>query len=462
MQSKPYKDSILIVDDAPNNIRVLVELLTQSGFQVAVARSGEQALERIPEATPGLILLDILMPGIDGFETCRRLKANPETRDIPIIFMSALTDVVDKVKGLEMGGVDYLTKPIVHAEAIARINVHLSLRQAQRRLVQEEKMAALGQLVAGIAHEVNTPLGAIQASISNITSSLEQTLKELPILLPTLSPAQQASFFGLLDWVRQSKVMLSSREERQLKCTLKQKLADYQLPHPDRLADTLSKMGVTAALDPILPLLQAADAPAILETAYQLSIVQNNSRNIQLAVERATKVVCALKNYVRQDMVSAPVHAAVAEGIDTVLIIYQNQIKCGIEVERRYASLPQLLCYPEELIQVWFNLISNAIQAMNYRGKLAIATSKQDEHIVVQIADTGSGISPEIKARIFEPFFTTKAMGEGTGLGLSIVNDIIAKHHGRIEVESTPGHTVFRVWLPLNFSALESNRIRKQ
>ncbi|MBE9178124.1 HAMP domain-containing protein [Oculatella sp. LEGE 06141] len=324
------------------------------------------------------------------------------------------------------------------------------LEKNQTQLIHAEKMSSLGQLVAGVAHEINTPLGAIQSSIGNITSALEQALKELPPLLQTLPPDQLSNFFTLLDWAQQPQEMLSSREERQLKRNIKQTLSEQGLLHASRLADTLSKMGVTAALDPILPLLQAADAPAILGTAHQLSIVQNNSRNIQLAVERASRTVYALKNYVRQDVVGMPVYAAVAEGIDTVLIIYQNQIKCGIEVEKRYASLPQLLCYPEELIQVWSNLISNAIQAMNYRGKLAIATSKQDEHIVVQIADTGSGISPEIKARIFEPFFTTKAMGEGTGLGLSIVKNIVAKHRGRIEVESTPGHTVFRVWLPLH------------
>ncbi|NJL36790.1 MAG: response regulator [Leptolyngbyaceae cyanobacterium SM1_4_3] len=449
MQSTPLKDSILIVDDAPNNIRVLVELLTQSGFQVAVACSGEQALERIPEAAPSLILLDILMPGMDGFETCRRLKANPETRDIPIIFMSALTDSVDKVKGLEMGGVDYLTKPIIHAEAIARINVHLSLRHAQRRLIQEEKMVALGQLIAGIAHEINTPLGAIQASISNMTGSLEYTLKQLPVVLQTLSPIQKDSFFALLNQTRQAQVRRSSREDRQLRHILQQQLTEYPFPHAARLADSLSRMGIDF-LDPFLPLLKADNAAAILETAYQLSIIQNSSQNIQVAVERATHVVYALKNYVRQSASKMPVYASTIEGIETVLTLHQNQIKHGIEVETSYAPLPQILCYPEELIQVWSNLVSNAIQAMNYQGKLAIATSQQGSHVVVQIADTGQGIPPMVKDRIFEPFFTTKAMGEGTGLGLSIVKNIIDKHHGKIEVESQPGHTIFRVCLPIH------------
>jgi signal transduction histidine kinase len=324
------------------------------------------------------------------------------------------------------------------------------LQKNQAQLIHTEKMSSLGQLVAGVAHEINTPLGAIQSSIGNIISALEQALRELPPLIQTLPPDRLLHFFTLLDWVRQPKEMLSSREERQLKRTLKQTLTEHGLANADVLAETLGKMGITVDLDPIEPLLQAPDAPSILETAYQLSIVQNNSQNIQLAIDRASRIVYALKNYVRQDVLDVSIYASVSEGIDTVLTLYQNQIKRGIEVTKRYAELPQILCHPEELVQVWSNLISNAIQAMHYRGTLAIATEEQDRHIVVQIADEGSGIPQDIKARIFEPFFTTKAMGEGTGLGLSIVQKIVDKHRGSIEVESEPGCTVFRVRLPLD------------
>ncbi|MBW4522208.1 MAG: HAMP domain-containing protein [Scytolyngbya sp. HA4215-MV1] len=284
------------------------------------------------------------------------------------------------------------------------------LEKNQEQLIHAEKMSSLGQLVAGVAHEINTPLGVIQASIGNITSALEQTLKELPPLLQTLPPEQLSEFFMLLDWACQPQAMLSSREERQLKRNIEQTLADQGLTQADALADRLSKMGITAALDPILPLLESADALLMLKTAYPLSIVQNNSQNIRLAIEQASRIVHALKNYVRQDVFGVPIYASVTEGIDTVLTIYQNQIKRGIEVEKQYASLPQILCYPEELVQVWSNLISNAIQAMSYQGNLTIVASEKDQSIVVQITDTGSGISPDIKARIFKPFFTTKAM----------------------------------------------------
>ncbi|HEY9761742.1 MAG TPA: response regulator, partial [Trichocoleus sp.] len=116
----PQQNSILIVDDIPTNIKVLVDYLAQAGFKISVAKSGESALEKAQKISPDLILLDVMMPGIDGFETCRRFKANPESRRIPIIFMTALSDVADKVKGLQLGAVDYITKPIQLEETLAR------------------------------------------------------------------------------------------------------------------------------------------------------------------------------------------------------------------------------------------------------------------------------------------------------------------------------------------------------
>jgi signal transduction histidine kinase len=129
--------------------------------------------------------------------------------------------------------------------------------------------------------------------------------------------------------------------------------------------------------------------------------------------------------------------------------LYRNQIKQGIEVVCDYQSIPSIWCYPDELIQVWTNLIHNAIQAMANQGNLAIATLQHDNYVVVQVQDSGSGILLEIQGRIFEPFFTTKPIGEGSGLGLDICRKIIDKHQGRIELTSHPGQTIFSVWLPI-------------
>jgi signal transduction histidine kinase len=144
------------------------------------------------------------------------------------------------------------------------------------------------------------------------------------------------------------------------------------------------------------------------------------------------------------------VEADIIEGIETVLTLYYNMLKHGIEVVREYESKPVITCYPDELNQVWTNLIHNSIQAMDGRGKLTISVSENDNNIAISITDTGKGIPDDIKDRIFEPFFTTKPQGEGSGLGLDIVRKIIEKHGGKIDFESRPGNTKFVIYIPIN------------
>jgi signal transduction histidine kinase len=448
-------DSILIIDDIPANIRVLFELLTQANFKISVAKEGESGLEIAKEVIPDLILLDIMMPGIDGFETCRRLKSDPLTQEIPVIFMTALSEVADKVKGFQAGAVDYITKPIEREETLARINVHLALKKAQRKLIEEEKMASLGQLVAGIAHEINTPLGAIQASISNVSTSVEHSLQQLPQLFQTLPPERLQDFYTLLHVAQQAQEPLSFREERQLKRALTNRLEALGITDVATIAKTLSRLGIQSELEELVPLLQSTDCQTVLEAVNTLAIIQRNNQNIKLAADRAAKIAFALKNYARQGCLEAAVEASVTEGIDTTLILYQSQLKHGIEVKKTYGTVPPIFCYPDELNQVWSNLICNAIQAMDYRGTLAIAVSKQrkqvgqEEQILVEITDSGAGVPVELQTKIFEPFFTTKPTGEGSGLGLGIVRKIIDKHQGSIDVTSKPGETTFQVWLPI-------------
>lgn len=128
------KNVIVIVDDKPTNLGVLFDFLTDSGFKVLVAQDGESAIQKVEYAHPDLILLDVMMPGIDGFETCRRLKAQESTKDIPVIFMTALSETVDKVKGFNLGAVDYVTKPVQQEEVKARVTTHLKLRNLQKKL----------------------------------------------------------------------------------------------------------------------------------------------------------------------------------------------------------------------------------------------------------------------------------------------------------------------------------------
>ncbi len=198
--SKPIH--ILLVDDNPNNLKVLSEAIQRCGWKALMATDGESAIEQTEYAHPDLILLDVMMAGIDGFETCRRLKNNPITQNIPVIFMTALSDSTDKVAGLEIGAVDYITKPFQHEEVIARLKLHLKishltrtleervqertaeltqslqqLQQTQLQMIQSEKMSTLGQLVAGIGHEINNPVGFVGGNLSYIEEHVNNLLR---------------------------------------------------------------------------------------------------------------------------------------------------------------------------------------------------------------------------------------------------------------------------------------------
>lgn len=323
------------------------------------------------------------------------------------------------------------------------------LKATQQELIQSEKMAALGQLVAGVAHEINTPLGAIRASIGNIDHALHETIRHLPTLLQRLSPAQQEDFLALVNRALQDKQHLTSREERALKRRFIEELERYQLSDVEMIADTLVDMGIYQEIAPFVPLLQRQDADFVLQTAYNLTVQQHNSKNIMTAVERAAKIVFALKSYTHYDRSGEKAMSNITDGLDVVLTLYHNQLKHGIEVIKHYQPIPEIRCYSDELNQVWTNLIQNAIQAMEGKGTLTIDVSQQENYVVVSITDSGCGIPENIRERIFEPFFTTKIAGEGSGLGLDICRKIIDKHQGKIELESQPGNTTFSVFLPI-------------
>ena len=187
--------------------------------------------------------------------------------------------------------------------------------------------------------------------------------------------------------------------------------------------------------------------------AYDISGLLEGTQIIANATDRASKVVFALKAYAHYDHSEAMIAANLVDGIETVLTLYQNQLKHGVDVRRNYQAIPPVTCYSDQLNQVWTNLIHNALYAMKYQGALTIDALQQGEFVVVAITDTGVGIPDDIKSRIFDPFFTTKPSGEGSGLGLNIVRQIIEKHHGRIDVESVPGQTTFRVFLPIGGAA---------
>jgi len=324
------------------------------------------------------------------------------------------------------------------------------LKATQEELIQSEKMAALGHLVAGIAHEINTPLGVIRSSVGNMVEFLNQQLKQLPTFFKSLSKAREQDFFLLLDKITEDKPALSSREKRQLKKTLTSQLQEQHIDNAKTVANKLINIDIYDNIEALLPLLKAPENPMILDIAYQLAIVQKSTNSINIASDRAAKTIFALKNFARFDSSGEKQETNLTEGIETVLILYNNQLKQNVEVIKHYTELPPILCYPDQLHQVWTNLIHNALYAMDYKGTLTLETQLSDNNqVIIRITDSGKGIPIDIQPKIFEPFFTTKPAGEGSGLGLDIVKKIVDKHDGTIEVESSPGKTTFIVCLPM-------------
>lgn len=323
------------------------------------------------------------------------------------------------------------------------------LKATQNELIQSEKMAALGQLVAGIAHEINTPLGAIRAAIGNTDKALEASLSQLPQLLPHLNPQQQADFFRFIEQALGSQPRLSTREKRQIKRTVTQQLQSHDIANAKQLAHLLTEGGLHQSFDSQLALLQTPQAQQIVQIGYDIARLNANSQTINNAVERASKIVFALKSYARSDHREEKQSFQIVNNIETVLELYHNYLKKGVEVRRHYQSVPEIPGYPDELVQVWTNLIHNGIQAMAGKGILEIGVRQQEQNILVDVTDSGCGIPPDIQDKIFQPFFTTKGAGEGSGLGLDIVQKILEKHQGTITFASVPGKTTFTVALPI-------------
>lgn len=325
-----------------------------------------------------------------------------------------------------------------------------NLTQTQEQLVQSEKMAALGQLIAGIAHEINTPLGAIKASIGNLSDSLEHALGELPALFHNQSKENLTLFTTLFELARHKSPELTSREKRQVKKELSSLLKNNGFTDHETLADLLVYLEIYNINEDLINYLKIKDSIQVVRSARNFISLVKNTNTINLAVEKATKVVFALKKYAHRDTMGEKTPIDIVDSIETVLTLYNNQLKQGIEVERKYEKLPLIPCYQDEISQVWTNLIQNAIQAMSQEGKLTISASIEGNMATLSFKDNGIGITPDIKDKIFEPFFTTKKQGEGSGLGLDIVKKIVEKHDGIISVESNLGEGAnFIIKLPM-------------
>ena len=328
------------------------------------------------------------------------------------------------------------------------------LKMTQAELIQSEKMASLGQLIAGIAHEINNSIGAIKASAGTIIYCIQQNMVHWPNLLKTFSVEEISLLLDMVNRSVQNNFQISTKEERVHRKRLTAELKDKNMENADIYADMLVDMGIYDKIEPYLPVINNQSLPVAINMSQQMK----NSQNIKIAVDRVAKIVFALKSYARNGNSQKMVKANVADTIETVLSIYHNQLKQGINIIKDFQQVPEIFCYPDELNQVWTNLIHNAVQAMNGKGEIRLAISNEQltienqthQNIIVSISDNGCGIPPEKTGKIFEAFYTTKPMGEGSGLGLYIVKQIIDKHNGKIWIESEIERgTTFFIRLPI-------------
>ncbi|HET9571812.1 MAG TPA: PAS domain S-box protein [Bacteroidales bacterium] len=327
------------------------------------------------------------------------------------------------------------------------------LSNTQNKLIFSEKMAALGNLIGGIAHEINTPLGAIKASSTNINDVVEKINVDLPWLINHASTDEINWLFNLINDSDARDISVFSKDERQKKRDLTALLEKNNIENAISIADTIVTLRLNKTDEEYLEFLSLPNAQILLQMLKVLFSLKRNANNIYISVEKASHVVRALKNYIHKNNSGTKESANLVETIETVLILTANMLKNNkIEVITQFEKVPLLFCRQDEICQVWTNLITNAVQAMDQGGTLEIGIkSKDDEHILVWFKDSGSGICPETAKHIFEPYFTTKETGIGTGMGLDISRQIVENHHGRIYFETTTDQgTTFFVEIPLN------------
>jgi len=384
------KYSVLIADDNQNNLKVLSTMLETLGYRVRVATSGELAIQSVKSMLPDLILLDIHMPGMDGYEVCRTLKSSDEFKDVPVIFLSALSEVFNKIEAFKAGGVDYITKPFEFEEVSIRIENHIKLKEKtlmlqqaltdlqdkEGMLIQSEKMAALGLLTSGVAHEINNPVNFITNSVSALEDRINTTVSENRPPDEEMAEDFNKLFSNISTGLMQITKIVHS-------------LRLYSRGDSDKMTN--------------------ADLKEIINSAL---IIMHHRFSHRVVIE---------------------------QNISTI-----PPIRC------QPGKLSQIII---NLISNSIDAIGEAITAGTIEedtGRIIITADVMDRQVNINITDNGIGIDSSILNKVFDPFFTTKVVGRGTGLGLSICQSIISEHNGSISIDSTPGKgTTVIIILPL-------------
>ena len=400
---------ILIAEDNLVSQNLVRKVLEKSGYEVITAQNGQEAWDLLQESNVQMVITDWMMPGMDGPTLCKKIREGDFSNYIYLILLTGKDKKEDLIQGFESGSDDFVIKPVDPNELKARvqageriIKLEGELRKSQAQLLQSEKMASVGQLASGVAHEINNPTGFVSSN------------------LKTLSDYQD-DISGVI------------KEYRKLIGDLKNSTNKEGFPS-----------SITEQVEKIVSLEEEVDIDFLMADIGDLI------KDCKEGTERIKKIVLDLKDFAHpgEDKVQT---ADINNGIESTLNVVWNELKYKATVVKDYGDLPPVKCYPHQLNQVVMNLLVNAAQAIEKQGEINISTRADDGYVEIKISDTGSGIPEEKISKIFDPFFTTKEVGKGTGLGLNVAYNIISKHNGTIDVESEVGKgTVFKIRIPVD------------
>jgi PAS domain S-box-containing protein len=489
--ASPLAD-ILVIDDTPENLALLSQMLTERGYKVRSVTKGSSGIRGAQAVPPDLILLDVKMPQMDGYEVCHQLKAEPRTKDIPVIFISALGDVFDKIKAFQAGGVDYITKPFQVEEVLARLKTHLTIGRLQKQLqhqnlqLQQEiaQRAAAEETFAKAFRSCPNPIAiatVAEGSFLEVNSSFLQmsgydreeiigrTITEInlesasAIYNQAVQKSLQRGFvrnqeFQFLTKSGTIKTILLSMEIIELagqQCTLS---IMNDITEHKRLENEFISLVSHELRTPMTSMMGALD---LLSSDRLGTLTDQGKQVLKIATSNTERLIRLVNEILDLERMKSgkitmqPVNCALINLLTQARATMQSMAdRAGVKLELE-ADPIEVFVDPDRLLQTLTNLLSNAIKFSEAEGIIWLRAKATDNCCQIEVQDQGRGIPTDKLQTIFERFQQVDASDSrkkgGTGLGLTICRHIVEQHQGRIWVESNLGQgSTFYITLPLS------------